>query len=149
MAIKNITDIYQTQKPQKIRRRANKLTLSQDEQLKILTKRSTEVLNSMVEQYVPERGRIEKPVSVSFDVPVTNNFTVISVEESAANRLENRDLIVGVRHKQRDRLISKFLLSQKSKKEIMDFLKTPGNQVIITADIKDLSRETDDYYNSL
>ena len=150
MVIRNTkyTDIS-TKQTQKAQRKQPKVTLTPDEQLKILSKKSTEALKGMVEEHVPEKGKLHQKVSVSFDVPATNNCTSILVEESADNNLENRDLIVGVRHKLRDRQISRFLLTQKSKQDIINYLKNTDSQAEIIKNIKDLSDKTDDYYNSL
>ncbi len=141
----NIKGLKQPQ----LKRTKIKVNLTAEEQLKELTKRSTETLQEMVKLHVPEKGRMPKAVSVSFDIPATNNHTILTVEESAENKQENRDLIVGVRHKQRDRLLSKLLVNKKSKQDILKYLLDSDNQVVIIKNIKDLSKSTDDYYSKL
>ncbi len=151
MRVTDKLSILNTKRPQTkgIKRTQAKVSLTPDEQLKKLTQNGTAVLRDMVVEYVPVKGKLYKTVSVSFDVPSSNNVTVLYVEESAKDKLENRDLLVGVRHKQRDRLTSNFLLSEKKKQEIVDYLSNSKNQDSIIRKIKSLSDKTDDYYNSL
>lgn len=137
----------------RVRKNTVKVAKTPEEQMVILVDKGREVLAKMVVEFVPEEGRITRPVSVSFDVPATNNHTIISVEESAVKSPKKkhplRDLIVGVRHKQRDRLTSNIVLNQKQKKEIIDYLKNNQSQEQLIKSIRQLSDKTDEYYNSL
>ena len=107
----------------KIRKNTRKVAMTPEEQIKSLVAKGREVLANMVAELVPEKGKLNKSVSISFNVPATNNRTIIAVEESAENKLIHRDLVVGVRHQQRDRLTSNILLMKKPKQEIIDYLK--------------------------
>lgn len=142
---------YTTYKPQPIKpgRKAKKVTNSKEQAMQGLTKASVELLSQLVERDVPEYGPIEKVVIVKFDIPESNNVTLLKVENSAENKQEHRDFIVGVRHKLRDRLTSNILANRKSKKEILQYLQDPKNQSTIIGSINKLSQKTDDYYNSL
>ncbi|MBQ9246056.1 hypothetical protein IJ182_07310 [bacterium] len=140
--------IYNSQTAKAVRK-AKKVAKSKEQVLQGLTKASSELLCTLVERDVPEHGPIQKLVVVKFDIPDSNNVTLLSVENSAENKLENRDLIVGVRHKLRDRLTSNILVNRKNKKEILQYLRDPKNQPEIIDSIKNLSKKTDDYYNTL
>ena len=120
-----------------------------DEQLKLLTIKSVDTLKKLVEEKIPVQGRPAESVSVSFNIPATNNKSIILVEESAENKDIYRDIMLGVRHKQRDRLISKILLPKATKNEVISYLEDTKNHAQIIESIQSLSDETDEYYNSL
>ena len=130
-------------------KRILKVPSSPEEQLRILVNKGREVLVNTVAELVPEKGKLTKNVSVSFDIPATNNHTIIKVEESAENKQFLRDLVVGVKHRQRDRLTSNLVLNRKHKHEIIDYLKSAKSQEELEQFIKQLSEKTDKFYNSL
>ena len=82
-------------------------------------------------------------------IPESQNQGLIAVEESSKDSKNLRNLLLGVRHKDRDRLASVYLLQNCPKAEIIKFLNDNSNIQDIIDTINKLSDETDDYYSSL
>ncbi len=130
-------------------RNAEKAAPTKEFILQSLTQKAMEVMHKSIEEDVPDNAPITKNVMVKFEIPETNNICLISVENSSEDKNTQRDFIIGVRHKQRDKVISNIVLQDKTKKELFEFLEDINNQETIINTINHLSAKTDDYYNSL
>ncbi len=122
--------------------------LNKSERMNILIPKSKEVFSQIVEKEVPENGNFRK-VFITMSIPESQNQGLIAVEESSKDSKNLRNLLLGVRHKDRDRLASVYLLQNCPKAEIIKFLNDNSNIQDIIDTINKLSDETDDYYSSL
>lgn len=127
----------------------NKMTETKEQALHRVMTLQLENLAQIVERDIPENGKIIQPAVINFEIPQTNNIAICAVEDSTKDKLENRDLIVGVRHKNGDRVAANFLYMRKKKPEILAYLKDEASREEILKSILHLSDKTDEYYNSL
>ena len=121
--------------------------MTNEEKMQVIMAKGREELCDMTEREVPENGDFKKVV-IAFLIPDSNNEAEVSVESDKNNFKTQRYLSVGVHHKSRDRLLSKYILNG-TKKEILDYLNDDKNQTEIIEKIQELSKKVDNYYNSL
>jgi hypothetical protein len=81
-------------------------------------------------------------------VPETNNQALMIVEQNSKEPKTQRNLLIGVRHKNRDRLTSN-LLEVGTKQDILEYLKKEDNTQEIIDSVNHLSEKTDDFYSQL
>lgn len=119
--------------------------MSNDDLTFKLINASMEYLNNAVEREVPENGKFTK-VYVSFDIPESSNLGLLYVTHDEEDPKTKRRLILGVRHKNRDRLVSNQLLTG-TKEDILKYLSDLNNKAEIKALLCDLSNKSDEYYS--
>ena len=120
--------------------------MSKDEKMLKLIDASIKYLNGTLEREMPENGKFAK-VFVSFDIPNTNNEAILFAKYDEEEPVSKRRLILGVRHKNRDRLASAQLICG-SKNDILEYLSNSQNKSEIKSLLENLSKNTDDYYSS-
>jgi hypothetical protein len=115
--------------------------------INVLVPATKKFLADAVEKEVPENGSFKK-VFLTFDVPETNNQALMIVEQNSKEPKTQRNLLIGVRHKNRDRLTSN-LLEVGTKQDILEYLKKEDNTQEIIDSVNHLSEKTDDFYSQL
>ena len=75
--------------------------LSKDEKMQILVPKGSDLLMQRVEREVPENGKFKK-ISVSFDIPDTQNKAQFFIEADAKDYKDKRILSIGVHHQNSD-----------------------------------------------
>lgn len=121
--------------------------LSKDEKMQILVPKGSDLLMQRVEREVPENGKFKK-ISVSFDIPDTQNKAQFFIEADAKDYKDKRILSIGVHHQNSDRVVSNYMFKG-TKQEIIDYLKDSKNFPEFTQTVNELSTAVDDYYASL
>ena len=104
-------------------------------------------LYDFTDESVPENNDFQR-IYVDFKIPDTQYRALMAVESDKSNPNTQRCLLVGVRHQNRDRLFSNYLLSG-NKQEILQYLKDDSNKSDILDSIENLSNSADDYYSTL
>ena len=125
----------------------DKMTLTPNEEnfKKVVVPKVHEFFSDMVEKQVPENGLFRK-ITLSFEVPDTNNIGVYSIEYDHKNPKVQRYLTLGVHHKNSDRLVSNIILKG-TKQEILDYIKSHENQTKTIEMSKELSDKVDEFYS--
>ncbi len=142
MNINTNCNLYKTSfKAQK----GNKDMQNIEEDYKILTKNLFNAMNLRVEREVPENGKF-MPIAVSYKIPESQNIASCTIKYDPLNPKELRRLFYEVQRNGTDRTISEHILKG-TKKEILEYLKKEERQTEFINSIKELSKETDDYYN--
>lgn len=121
--------------------------LSFEERLDRLFSKCKEAFVSELDRRIPQNGMFSQ-IGTALKIPGTNNVAVLIISADMENPKEMRNLQVGVKHQNSDRLISNYVLNG-TKQEIIDFLANNKNDEEIKFLIKTLSKETDRYYSSL
>lgn len=121
--------------------------LSKEEKMQILIPKGSDLLMQRMEREVPENGKFQK-ISVSFDIPDTQNKAQFLIEADAKDYKDQRILSIGVHHQNSDRVISNYMFKG-TKQEIIDYLKDNSNFPEFTQTVNELSDSVDDYYASL
>ena len=122
--------------------------LSKEEKMNLLVPKSKEFFSDMVSREVPENG-LFRNVFITLTLPESQNKALLSVEQSSKDPKTLRNLLLGVKHKDRDRLTSVYLKQNCSKAEILKYLNDKSNDDDIKKTIQELSDKTDDYYSTL
>ena len=97
------------------------------------------------EREVPENGKF-KPIFIAFDIPKTRNEASLKIDYDGANPKDGRILKLDVRRNGTSRLVSNYIFYG-TKKEIMDYLKSPDLQELEKY-INDLSKAVDEHYDN-
>ena len=121
--------------------------LSKEEKMQILIPKGTDFLMQRIEKEVPENGKFKK-LSVSFDIPDTQNKAQFIVEADGKDFKDQRRVSIGVHHKNSDRVISNYMFKG-TKQEVLAYLNNPENFEDFTKTVNELSTAVDDYYASL
>ena len=121
------------------------LTPSEENFKKVVVPKVHEFFSDMVEKQVPENGLFRK-ITLSFEVPDTNNVGVYSIEYDHKNPKVQRYLTLGVHHKNSDRLVSNIVLKG-TKQDILDYIKNSENQTKTIEMSRELSDKVDEFYS--
>ena len=146
----NINDLKNSQRPEiafKGMQQQKEIKRTFEEIIKILVNNTTRFAALLTEKEVPRNGKFS-PVSFSFNINETSNVGRFCTEYSAKNPEIERYLSLGVRHKNSDRLTSVYL-TKGTKEEIISYLKDENNRPEIEKILAELSKKTDDYFNTL
>ncbi len=122
--------------------------LDKEARMNILIPKSQEAFAQIVSAQVPENGSFRN-VFVTLGLPESQNEAILSVEQSSKAPKTLRNLLLGVKHQDRDRLFSVYLKQNCSKDEILKYLNDKSNNDLIKKTIQELSDKTDDYYSTL
>ena len=79
-------------------------------------------------------------------MPDSNNNGLLYIIPHPKNNKTERIFLIGVHHKNSDRLFSNEILTG-TKKEIINFIKDSKNQKEITDTVYKLSKQSDSFYN--
>lgn len=138
MNINNNYGLYNTAFGSKGNKVENKATIE------TLTAEVFEELSERAEKEVPENGKFTG-ISVSYLIPDSQNIGKCIIKYDPLNPKDSRRLYAGVNRAGSDRLVSVELLKG-SKKDILNYLSKQENQKEVIENIKDLSKEVDEYY---
>ena len=111
-----------------------------------MLKECSKKLSSQAEMEVPENGDF-KPTGISYLINGTNNVAILEVSKNTENPKTQRDLNIGVRHKNSDKVYNNFAVYTGTKREIIDFLK--DIDITLENNIMDLSELVDKSCSSL
>jgi len=139
---KNFDNNLNKQMPQ-----GEKKPLSLEERLDKLFAKCKEAFVSELDRRLPQNGTFAQ-IGTALKIPGTNNVAILIISADSEDPKEKRNLQVGVKHQNSDRLISNYILNG-TKQEIIDYLSNKKNDEEIKFLIKTLSKETDRYYSSL
>ncbi len=112
---------------------------------KIIIPKAQAYLAETAQREVPENGLFTK-VYAAFEVPDSNNNGLLYIIPHPKNNKTERIFLIGVHHKNSDRLFSNEILTG-TKKEIINFIKDSKNQKEITDTVYKLSKQSDSFYN--
>ena len=118
---------------------------SKEERLNNITDKVRQVAIERVEREVPENGKFGG-ISISFDVPTTNNEAKIIISHDEIEPKTLRRIAIGVHRNGSDRLNSSYILKG-TKKEILEYLKNQESQSKIVEVAGQLSDSVDKYYS--
>lgn len=118
---------------------------SSKEQMDFLVSKAREVMTGRIENEVPENGKFAK-LSVSWDVPDTLNKAMLTIEADALNPKDSRRLAVGSYRKGSDNIRLGYLLKG-TKKEILEYIKSPESKEKLIETAYQLSDSVDKFYS--
>ncbi len=102
-------------------------------------------LADKTEMEVPENGKFS-PKAIQFMITGTDNIARLEVSYNVDNPKDLRDVNIGVRHKNSDRMYNNFGIYTGTKKEIIEYLKNIDIESVL-GDVMNLSSKVDEYYS--
>ena len=118
-----------------------------DKNIGLFATNGAKILAKKAQFEVPENGKFSK-VGIIFNIPNTQNLAHYNIEYDELEPTNTRRFSIGATRKGSDRLTSAYLIKG-TKQEIIDFLKNEDNYTKFQETLKQVSKETDDYFSSL